>query len=117
MSEMVERVAKAIETYSWSMHGGRAMVFVTDDPARKPMQFFGTFDQAHETCQSMNARAAIEAMREPTEMMLWRAHVAQKDDSSVVREFEGTNPSPTMNRIAWQAMVDAALQPEKEQVE
>jgi hypothetical protein len=75
MSEMVERVARAIEAksdYVISQHHAKAL-----------------------------ARAAIEAMREPTAAMI----EAEPDDDG---EFNKTN-SVAHARAFWQAMIDEAL--------
>lgn len=51
-----------------------------------------------------NARAAIEAMREPTEEMVDAAHTAQ-------RWSEGFGPDigKVQDQLKWQAMIDVAL--------
>jgi len=73
MSEMVERVARALS--GW-LHGSPSW----------------------ESCFPM-ARAAIEAMREPTEAMVW----AGRADHLTVDGEEWSKP-------IWQAMIDAALE-------
>jgi hypothetical protein len=82
MSEMVERVARAIfpeaEDYTW------------DDFANAPN---GSAERITASVYRMRARAAIEAMREPTEAMV---HAGMSE--------EGTDlPSE------YRAMIDAAL--------
>jgi hypothetical protein len=75
MSEMVERVARAIET---------------------KLDGFGTGHYlGHEDLQVI-ARAAIEAMREPTQFML--------DDEAVWANSLGEDALNT-----WRSMIDAAL--------
>ena len=78
MSEMVERVAVAIGKH---FH----------DPKSKPN------DAALAALFDLAARAAIEAMREPTDAM-----VAAADDSQATT-YDGSV------RSAWSAAIDAAL--------
>jgi hypothetical protein len=74
MSEMVERIAASIKTKAWSL----------DLPLRD------------EECADL-ARAAIAAMREPTEAMLNVGYTT------------GGNYKPTGTLREWQAMIDEAL--------
>jgi hypothetical protein len=93
MSEMIERVAKAM------------FRSLDADP-----RFIGRDDLTPEhpgwrlyCCQ---AQAAIEAMREPTDAMVAAAHNS---------DFESWSPEPGEGRdsldldVAWRAMIDAAL--------
>ncbi|WNV09937.1 hypothetical protein [Tardiphaga sp. 709] len=78
MSEMIERVAKAI-------YDAFATVGDYENPTKEDIK--------------NAARAAIEAMREPTEAMDAAAYAA-----------DGTNmPLAITYKEAWQAMIDAAL--------
>ena len=90
MSEMVERVARAI----WQESVGRADWYKWE-----------TFrPDAWGRCLSMaQARAAIEAMREPTEAMIEAAR--NEDDPGFCDEPGFAAP----HKDAWQAMIDAAL--------
>lgn len=72
MSEMVDRVAKALE-------------------ARLKGNEFLSYEDA--------ARAAIEAMRQPTQAMIEAGAVGSGEDSEAVAEG------------AWEYMIDAALKP------
>lgn len=86
---MIERVKAAI----WnSLHDSLS------EEQRAAIDFHNlTFDHA--------ARAAIEAMREPTEEMCWSA-----TDVSVGTGCEGTfTIHLEAAKEAWQAMIDAAL--------
>lgn len=86
-SEMVERVAGAL-------HAAHAEVGWPADEC--------------ETCDKL-ARAAIEAMREPTEAMI-RAGEPVVYDCYSLEPGEGLDENPALP--TWQAMIDAALQDE-----
>lgn len=73
MSEMVERVARAIEA---------------------------TYEQFADPTPAQRARAAIEAMREPTGEMCQAAML------TAVRENKGIEYAPSQG---WQAMIDECL--------
>ncbi len=77
MSEMIERVAKAQAGARWDL-----------------------FDDEHKDAARDLARAAIEAMREPTEEM-------KEAGSDFV--YEAWGDGKTIAREAWQANIDAAL--------
>lgn len=85
MSDMIERVARASQSYAvmyshqtvgdglrtvnrqWQVY---AMAWASAD--QPPTVFEASFSEkapAHALCARLNARAAIEAMREPTEAM------------------------------------------------
>lgn len=85
-SEMVERVAGAL-------HAAHAEVGWPADEC--------------ETCDKL-ARAAIEAMREPTEAMVCAAECLTSEFRTEHDRIE-VPPGP---EEAWQAMIDAALQDE-----
>lgn len=76
MSEMIERVTKAIET-ALQQHG--------DADIRAGLVFLDI---------SKVARAAIEAMREPTDAM--------DEEGAIFSDCNAATPT-------WQAMIDAAL--------
>ncbi len=81
MSEMVERVAKAInlKNYVWRR---REQWFVANDDLPPGQYVAGPFETpeaaVHETLK-LQARAALEAMREPTQ-----------ESASLTRHFDGT---------------------------
>jgi hypothetical protein len=81
MSEMVERVAKAAVEYLKRIQPAGTAQLIDDEPA--VMQFYRGV-----------ARAAIEAMREPTDEM-WAACEREKADHDA--------------GIAWPVMIDEAL--------
>lgn len=83
-SEMIERVARAIYL-ARNGQGARPWSLLT---------------KAHRTPYLGDARAAIEAMREPTEGML---------DKGAVAEGDGNLAQQALN--IWAAMIDAALSP------
>lgn len=87
MSEMVERVARAIAE---EINGGKF------DDAR-------WYNDDQRDVHRRRARAAIEAMREPTEAMLTAG------DSAMIRKDDAAAD-------AWQAMVDEALKSNVEMV-
>jgi hypothetical protein len=110
MSEMIERVALASQSYAvmyshetvgddlrtvnrqWQVY--RMEQATRDKP---PTVFEASFTEkgaAYALCARLNARAAIEAMREPTEAML---------NFGVIQDMDVTD--------IWQAMIDAALKP------
>lgn len=101
MSEMVERVAKAIIAAFVKKHeGGRWVDF---EEAVGMLQIDGIFDEAemHEV-----ARAAIDAIREPTEAMLAAARNAPSDlvwRDSLSAQLKADAASK------YRAMIDAAL--------
>lgn len=80
MSEMVERVARAISPKTW------------DDPVCG-----GLAKEA--------ARAAIEAMREPTEAMMKAGEACDE----MWDEFTATPKHAASCEVHWQAMITAAL--------
>lgn len=103
MTSMVERVADAMEDadvgYSIQLVrlvDGVSTYHLTDSD-RGPALHFGSHSSASEYIQKKNrllrARAAIEAMREPTEAM------------AAAGSDEVTNGKQT-----WHAMIDAALE-------
>ena len=85
MSEMVERVAKEIYLHVNAETAGRPLAEVAD---------------AYLAC----ARAAIAAMREPTEAMIKEA-----TDTAIM---EGTYGIAGEDAVSiWKAMIDAAISP------
>ena len=88
MSEMVERVAKEIYLHVNAETAGRPLAEVAD---------------AYLAC----ARAAILAMREPTEAMVLAGDDAQTD---IQGPDEGIQVA-MCSSVPWQAMIDSALSP------
>lgn len=86
MSEMIHRVAKAINPRAW----GDPNEYLFDDWRK----------QAQNRALAQ-ARAAIEAMREPTISMVWCG----------ARATQGDDLHPTNGEVnaAWRAMIDSAL--------
>jgi len=112
MSEMVERVARAIcvahgvnpdaptpvfETFRDSFGGFAAMQTGRTEPSWHR--------------EKKAARAAIEAMREPTEEMLAAGQWTISDNLTVSVCVENNRKA----REIWQSMIDAALPPHKPQ--
>lgn len=93
---MVERVARAIwgELSLWS----------------RPLEAKPTWDQlsgGNKELGRLLARAAIDAMREPTNDMIMAAMITP---SPTVAEAGGVLPQAREHtRLEWQAMIDAAL--------
>lgn len=83
MSEMIERVAKAIYE---GRNGARAVAW-------------GRRDAAHKEPYLKDARAAIEAMRETTRQMRYAGIAAGEESGHSVT-------------TTWSAMIDAALSPD-----
>lgn len=83
MSEMVERVAKAVGE----------VLYGAADPVDTPNNWARSMDAA---------RAAITAMREPTEEMRQRG-----GSTLLLHEYEPDGPEGS--RDVWQSMIDAAL--------
>jgi hypothetical protein len=106
MSEMIERVARAIAEAS----GDR----FEDVPlakwhwTEKRGEFGGRFRDVNEPYQSdyiYKARAAIEAMREPTPAML---ALVNDDDICFYQELHDLADESTVKEI-WQTLIDASL--------
>ena len=79
-SEMVERVARAI-------------------CASNDVDFDSVSEQVKQNCRLLDARAAIEAMREPTEAMV----------AEGLRKPTGMIEWIAAVKVSWQAMIDEAL--------
>lgn len=95
MNEMVERVAKA-------MYGGDADVFLT---GHNP---WDTCAAVIQEAYRREARAAIAAMREPTEAMLKRGAGTRATMQFLNQGISGPiGEWPAMD--AWTRMIDAAL--------
>jgi hypothetical protein len=94
MSEMVERVARAIDPTAWRWLDsivGREPAHPAEAPTR--------------ATQVRQARAAIEAMREPTEAMLRASPVVGTGPDERGNWAVNTKPA----QAVWPAMIDAAL--------
>ena len=98
MSEMVERVAKAFQTFSVGGYDNHWNICRRDTATGDFVEVVevrsGSYADACIYCNEMNARAAIAAMREPTEAMM-EAGNPYADDNAVWR--------------AWRAMIDITL--------
>lgn len=92
MSGMIERVARAIALASLDPETREAV-----DPDR-----WEVADSYHDL-----ARAAIEAMREPTENMLDFGACYEDQDHDIFDEGD-------ISRDVWRAMIDAALSEDRE---
>lgn len=95
MSEMVERVARALEV---------ADGCGPDDPAYIRFPGAVSFGLCWRDKYADKARAAIAAMREPTDAM-----TAAADDLDVYPLGSSTPSQSAMIDEKWQAMIDAAL--------
>jgi hypothetical protein len=91
MSDMIERVAKALAHKRYVHCGGSEADTLV---AGKPNWTF-CLDDAH---------AVIEAMREPTERMLDSGACYEDQDHRFIADGD-------ISRDIWRAMVSAALQP------
>lgn len=89
-NQMVERVARALAAHSWELGG--------NDHSKEP---FVDRRWPHYTGQ---ARAAIEAMRDPTPTMIRAAYLTYDSEGQ-----GGVDPEQAEH--AWRSMIDAALQP------
>ena len=98
---MVDRVARAIypdtfrlhdEFFDWSVYYGNSQ-----DAARRDALVVHPLDEAY-----AKARAAIKAMREPSEGML-------RDGTAKIRYFTAAQGPYPRARAAYSAMIDAAL--------
>jgi len=85
MSEIVERVARALAPVAWAALG-------TGDTLA---------NQSRRTASLRHARAAIAAMREPDSRMIEAGWINARD-------VDG-NPSDDNAVACWEAMIDAAL--------
>ena len=93
MTEMVERVARALDPKAWKPEN---MV---------PTKAITSAMHTRRQSSCISARAAIEAMREPTEVMM---DVTGKSTTLNGTEFTFCGEDLVRNGM-WQAMIDAAL--------
>lgn len=115
MTSMVERVADAMEDaeVGYSIQLARLVdgvsTYQLTDSDRGPALHFGSHSSASEYIQKKNrllrARAAIEAMREPTAWMMANASAVSVTDS--VKTYESCGP---LVAAINKAMIDAALE-------
>jgi hypothetical protein len=97
--EMVERVALAMVGSGLFEHvSGKYGVIWKGDPLPEEYQFRG---DAIARIDQLRARAAIEAMREPTDEMIVAGAMVTLDEMD--------NPCQAFAKDAWFAMIDAAL--------
>lgn len=105
MSEMVERVANAMNA-----RRGEMLAMVED-----PERFRHSLASGNGDAWKWLARAAVEAMREPSEAMLRGAFVAMNETPGgtwKTMKAEGATPRRLFDvKMAprWRAMIDAAL--------
>lgn len=99
MSEMVERVARAIYDAENGIDGDQIADMLYDD-----IRIIGSVDECRAmtlaVCR-MAARAAIAAMREPTEVMVRDGRAEIKPDHLPADDGDAVG--------CWRAMIDAAL--------
>lgn len=107
MNEFLRRVSKAMQTYSVERQTDGT--FAIEDGYRCALVSTGltAADEPSDICDEMNARAAIAAMREPTDAMI----AAGFDDPNLGVVW--TAAITPEDRIAiWRAMIDAASKDE-----
>ena len=98
MNKMIERVAKAIYNVEPHLNQGEPIPW---EKLRGPLRDLAV----------QNAKAAIEAMREPTEAM----SRAPENAGAIVLTLEGHQPLyPGNARQAWRFMINAALAPSEQ---
>ena len=111
MSEMVERVGAAINRFGiypgnkdendWYTYDflewSNTRLNNSGSIRPKAVSRHSTHDLAIQECRRMNARAAIEAMREPTQKMV------------DVTDWPGCADTETLVERNWRAMIDEAL--------
>ncbi|WP_457659616.1 hypothetical protein [Sinorhizobium medicae] len=112
MSTMIERVATAIDEADVGYHinltklvDGVSTYTLRYHGVSDPLEFDsydGASEHVHLTRNERRARAAIEAMREPTTEMLLAGDLTVLTDEEIHRgPFE-------LSKAEWQAMIDAA---------
>lgn len=106
MSEMVERVARSLNTYfvsRWDSAGGVCwLVYQRKGEAVSTYGQYSWEDDARTCCLEMNARAAIKAMGEPT--------AAMKLAGEEAMGREGAHDCEVHAPDIFTAMIDSALQ-------
>ncbi len=104
---MVERAARAFETYAVTGGDDWGYIYRFRGPnGGESLKDFENYDDAYAECKLWNARAAIAAMREPTEEMVEMFYRAYERPLSAERwESNFSN--------AIEAFFDAALQEDK----
>lgn len=120
MSEMLDRVTQAIGTYFFRMWASTTSYAVMKGEAwdGPPVKAGLTMSEARDLAFRLNAEAAIEAMREPTEEMLSAAASALKRHIDALphevrclsKEKGGVVFVGPLEKhgIRWRAMIDAA---------
>lgn len=107
--EMVARVRRASHTYY--PNGGDDWGYVTNRRDGVNGEDVGSYNKAAELAEVLNARAAIEAMREPTDEMVMAA-MSEADRQGVA--FDEMSPPMWFGKI-HASMIDAALGKEQDQ--
>lgn len=98
-SEMVERVARALDAILGDDHESLSMEMGCGSIGAK----------LRKEAMEKGARAAIEAMREPTEAMV--AHADDQMPSEGIADGGGIETRHRDAEDIWSAMIDAALKP------
>ena len=108
MSDMVERVARAIYDAPNGIDGDQLADMLVEDCRITGADPAACQTQVLDVCRHV-ARAAIAAMREPTEAM-----VSKRAERPVTLQMSGLAMSAPLGASAakdcWRAMIDAALQ-------
>lgn len=94
MSEMVERVTYAMCTYQVEEHVNGTF-WIQDRHGKIVREGLTGANEPHDICDEMNARAAIEAIREPSIAMVQAGSHDDLDNDNLV--------------LAWELMIDEAL--------
>lgn len=95
MTELVERVAYAMDTFHLEEHVDGTF-FIQDRHGKVVRERLTAADEPNDIVAGMNARAMIAAMREPTEAMIAAGREYAQDDAIDTRD-------------AWHAMIDEAM--------
>ena len=96
MNPLLERVAAAMESH-WVWPGGQAVYTGKGATFPKLVAAYETDRAARAACRELNARAAVAAMREPTQQMMAAAPAFDDMDTG------------HLAARAWRAMIDEAL--------
>ena len=104
MNEMIERVSFEMQRYcvEESVDG----TFWIEDGYRNAIVRLGltAHDEPQDVCDELNARAAIAAMREPTDAMVKQGEMAAYEYRADPADW-----TLKLTKDAWRAMIDAAL--------
>lgn len=115
MTEMLDRIAKAMRTYSVSRireadRDGHVtfagFAIYHRDNQENPVERIGNADKADTECDRLNARAVLDAMREPTKEMI-KAGIPVGCSSP-----DHYSDQAECLKISWRAMIDVLLKSE-----